>query len=70
MATSVLMETLSSKTAVHLKNIQNSRRQFLFIYDNVYTDYRTVFYHLLHQWMKIWKSDHKLRQGHKLVRLP
>ena len=28
------------------------------------------FYHLLHQWMKIQKSDQKLRQGHKLVRLP
>ena len=28
------------------------------------------FYHLLHQLIKIWKSGHKLRQGHKLVRLP
>ena len=35
-------------TAIHLKNIQNSLRQFiqsefLFIRDNVYNDYRTVF---------------------------
>ena len=28
------------------------------------------FCHLLHQLIKIWKSGHKLRQGHKLVRLP
>ena len=50
------------------KNSYQSK--FLFIQDNVYNDYRTVFYHLLHQWLKIWKSGHKLRQVHKLVRLP
>ena len=27
--------------------------EFLFIQDNVYNHYRKIFYHLLHQWMKI-----------------
>ena len=44
--------------------------EFLFLQDNVHNDYRTVFYHLLHQRMKTWKSGHKLRQSHKVVRLP
>ena len=59
-AISWLPLTLASKMAVYLKNIQNSHRhdnsyqsEFLFIHDNVYNDYRTVFYHLLHEWMKI-----------------
>ena len=74
MATTALAVKLTSKTVVHLKNIQihtdNSyQTEFFFIQDNVYNYYRTVFYHLLHQWMKIWKSGHKLRHGHKLVRL-
>ena len=53
---------------IHTDNSYQS--EFLFIQDNVYTDYRTIFNHLLHQWMKIWKSGRKLRQRHKLVRLP
>ena len=53
---------------IHTDNSYQS--ELLFIQDNVYNDYRTVFYHLLHQWIKIWKSGYKLRQSHKLVRLP
>ena len=75
MATTALTVTLTSKTAIRFKNIkihtENSyQSEFLFIQDNVYNDYRTIFYHLLHQWMKIWESGHKLKQGHKLLRLP
>ena len=46
-AISWLHETLKSKTTIHLKNIQNSQRQFISIrilIHSVYTDYRTIFY--------------------------
>ena len=54
MATTAIAVTLTLRTAVHLKNIQNSHRQsyqseLLFIQDNVYNDERTVFHHLHHE---------------------
>ena len=50
MATTALTVTLTSKTAIHINSYQS---EFLFIQDNISNDYRKVFHHFLHQWMKI-----------------
>ena len=69
------------KTISHIKSGRSFKKyskftptihitEFLSIQDNFYTDYRTVFYDLLHQWLKLWKSGYKLRKVEKPMSLP
>ena len=52
-------------------NTYNSYQSyFLLFQDNVYKNYRKVFYHLTYKWRKIWTNVHKLVRVPKLVRLP